>query len=143
MGIAISSVFSRFVGVILAYLLFVSKIEGNLHIKYLRPFPKETSKQLLCIGLPAGGESVMYNFSQMVILTCVNLLGTAVITARVYANMIAWLSYLYSSAVGQANQIIIGHLVGAKEEDEAYKRSLKTLRPAMLVTLIIQRVFSY
>ncbi|WP_235069279.1 MATE family efflux transporter [Turicibacter sp. TJ11] len=137
MGIAISSVFSRFVGVILAYLLFVSKIEGNLHIKYLRPFPKETSKQLLCIGLPAGGESVMYNFSQMVILTCVNLLGTAVITARVYANMIAWLSYLYSSAVGQANQIIIGHLVGAKEEDEAYKRSLKTLRPAMLVTLII------
>lgn len=136
-GIAISSVFSRFIGVILVYLLFVRRIEGELHVKYLRPFPKETSKQLLRIGLPAGGESVMYNFSQMVILTCVNLLGTAVITARVYANMIAWLSYLYSSAVGQANQIIIGHLVGAQEEDEAYERSLKTLRPAMLVTLII------
>ena len=59
MGIAISSVFSRFVGVILAYLLFVSKIEGNLHIKYLRPFPKETSKQLLCIGLPARVEKVL------------------------------------------------------------------------------------
>lgn len=136
-GIAISSVFSRFIGVILVYLLFVRRIEGELHVKYLRPFPKETSKQLLRIGLPAGGESVMYNFSQMVILTCVNLLGTAVITARVYANMIAWLSYLYSSAVGQANQIIIGHLVGAQEEDKAYERSLKTLRPAMLVTLII------
>lgn len=136
-GIAISSVFSRFIGVILVYRLFVRRIEGELHVKYLRPFPKETSKQLLRIGLPAGGESVMYNFSQMVILTCVNLLGTAVITARVYANMIAWLSYLYSSAVGQANQIIIGHLVGAQEEDEAYERSLKTLRPAMLVTLII------
>ena len=136
-GIAISSVFSRFIGVILVYRLFVRRIEGELHVKYLRPFPKETSKQLLRIGLPAGGESVMYNFSQMVILTCVNLLGTAVITARVYANMIAWLSYLYSSAVGQANQIIIGHLVGAQEEDKAYERSLKTLRPAMLVTLII------
>lgn len=137
MGIAISSVFSRFIGVILVYRLFVRRIEGELHVKYLRPFPKETSKQLLRIGLPAGGESVMYNLSQMVILTCVNLLGTAVITARVYANMIAWLSYLYSSAVGQANQIIIGHLVGAQQEDEAYERSLKTLRPAMLVTLAI------
>lgn len=137
MGIAISSVFSRFIGVILVYRLFVRRIEGELHVKYLRPFPKETSKQLLRIGLPAGGESVMYNLSQMVILTCVNLLGTAVITARVYANMIAWLSYLYSSAVGQANQIIIGHLVGAQQEDEAYERSLKTLRPAMLVTLVI------
>ena len=51
--------------------------------------------------------------------------------------MIAWLSYLYSSAVGQANQIIIGHLVGAREEDAAYERSLKTLRPTMIITLII------
>ena len=137
MGIAISSVFSRFIGVILVYRLFSKRIEGELHLKYLRPFPKETLKQLLRIGVPAGGESVMYNFSQMVILMCVNMLGTAVITTRVYANMIAWLSYLYSSAVGQANQIIIGHLVGAREEDAAYKRSLKTLRPTMIITLII------
>lgn len=137
MGIAISSVFSRFIGVILVYRLFSKRIEGELHLKYLHPFPKETLKQLLRIGVPAGGESVMYNFSQMVILMCVNMLGTAVITARVYANMIAWLSYLYSSAVGQANQIIIGHLVGAREEDAAYKRSLKTLRPTMIITLII------
>ena len=136
-GIAISSVFSRFIGVILVYWLFTKRIDGQLHLKYLRPFPKDTFKQLLRIGLPAGGESVMYNISQMMILMCVNMLGTVIITARVYANMIAWLSYLYSSAVGQGNQIIIGHLVGARQEDEAYERSLKTLWPTMLITLII------
>lgn len=136
-GIAISSVFSRFIGVILVYWLFVKRIDGQLHLKYLRPFPKDTFKQLLRIGLPAGGESVMYNISQMMILMCVNMLGTVIITARVYANMIAWLSYLYSSAVGQGNQIIIGHLVGARQEDEAYERSLKTLWPTMIITIII------
>ena len=139
-GIAISSVFSRFIGVILVYRLFRKSIDGEIKLKYLRPFPKDTFKQLMGIGLPAGGESAAYNFSQMVILMCVNMLGTAVITARVYANMIAWLSYLYSSAVGQANQIIVGHLVGAGEDDTAYERSLKTLRPAMLVTFIISVV---
>ena len=136
-GIAISSVFSRFIGVILVYWLFTKRIDGQLHLKYLRPFPKDTFKQLLRIGLPAGGESVMYNISQMMILMCVNMLGTVIITARVYANMIAWLSYLYSSAVGQGNQIIIGHLVGARQEDEAYERSLKTLWPTMIITIII------
>ena len=136
-GIAISSVFSRLIGVILIYRVFVRNIEGDIHLKYLRPFPKQTFKQLIGIGLPAGGESVAYNFSQMVILMCVNVLGTAVITARVYANMIAWLSYLYSSAVGQANQIIVGHLVGAREDDAAYERSLKTLRPTLVITLIV------
>lgn len=136
-GIAISSVFSRFIGVILVYRLFSKSIDGEIKLKYLRPFPKDTFKQLMGIGLPAGGESAAYNLSQMVILMCINILGTAVITARVYANMIAWLSYLYSSAVGQANQIIVGHLVGAGEDDTAYERSLKTLRPAMLVTFII------
>ena len=136
-GIAISSVFSRLIGVILIYRIFVRNIEGDIRLKYLRPFPKQTFKQLLGIGLPAGGESVAYNVSQMVILTCVNVLGTAVITARVYANMIAWLSYLYSSAIGQANQIIVGHLVGAREDDAAYERSLKTLRPTLIITLIV------
>ena len=134
-GIAVSSVFSRFIGVILVYRVFVKSVSGDLHIKYLRPFPRETFKQLIRIGLPAGGESVAYNVSQMIILTCVNMLGTIVITARVYANMIAWFSFLYSSAVAQANQIIVGHLVGAKEEDAAYQRGLKTLWPAMAVTL--------
>ena len=36
MGIAISSVFSRFIGVILVYRLFSKRIEGELHLKYLR-----------------------------------------------------------------------------------------------------------
>ena len=136
-GIAISSIFSRFIGLILVYLLFRKSVSGNLHVKYLKPFPYNTFKQLIKIGLPAGGESVAYNISQMIILTCVNVLGTAVITARVYANMIAWFSFLYSSAVAQANQIIVGHLVGAKEDDAAYQRGLKTLWPAIAVTLVV------
>ncbi|MGL4338620.1 MAG: MATE family efflux transporter [Turicibacter sp.] len=136
-GIAISSVFSRFVGVVLIAFLFIKKVDGKISIKYLRPFPKDTFKQLITIGLPAGGESVAWNISQMLILSFVNLFGTVVITARVYANMIAWFSFLYSSAVSQANQIVVGHLVGARDEDGAYERSIKTLGPAVLITLVV------
>ncbi|MGL4372601.1 MAG: MATE family efflux transporter, partial [Turicibacter sp.] len=82
-GIAISSVFSRFVGVVLIAFLFIKKVDGKISIKYLRPFPKDTFKQLITIGLPAGGESVAWNISQMLILSFVNLFGTVVITARV------------------------------------------------------------
>lgn len=136
-GVAISSVISRLIGVIIIIYIFKKKIKGHVSLKYLFPFPRDIFKRLMRIGVPAGGEAISYNASQMVILTFVNTMGITVITARSYISIITWFSYLYSSAVSQANQIRIGYLIGANEEDEAYKKVLETLKPANIITVIV------
>ncbi len=136
-GVAISSVVSRLIGVIIIIYIFKKKIKGHVSLKYLFPFPRDIFKRLMRIGVPAGGEAISYNASQMVILTFVNTMGITVITARSYISIITWFSYLYASAVSQANQIRVGYLIGANEEDEAYKKVLETLKPANIITLIV------
>lgn len=136
-GVALSSVISRTIGLILIVIIFMRKLDTRISLKYLRPFPKDTFIGLLKIGVPSGGESISYNIAQMVILTCVNMMGTYAVTTRVYANMLAWFSFLYAAAISSATQIIVGHLVGAKDEDGAHELIIKTLKPTLIISLSV------
>lgn len=136
-GVAISSVVSRLIGVIIIMYIFKNNIKGEVSVKYLFPFPKDIFKSLMKIGVPSGGEAISYNTSQMVILTFINTMGITVITTKSYLNIITWLSYLFASAVSQANQIRVAYLIGAGDEDEADKKVRETLKLANLVTLVV------
>ena len=136
-GVAVSSVVSRLIGVIVIIYIFKKRIKGEVSLKYLFPFPKDIFRRLMKIGVPAGGEAISYNSSQMVILTFVNTMGITVITTRSYLSIITWLSYLFSSAVSQANQIRVAYLIGADEEDEADKKVRETLKLANVITIVV------
>lgn len=144
-GVAIASIVSRFIGVLIIMYMFKKKIKGTVSVKLLTPFPKDIFKRLMKIGLPAAGEALSYNASQMVILAVVNLMGSTIVTARSYASILVWFSYLYASAISQANQIRVGYLIGAGEIEETHKTVLKTLKPAIISSLgvsLILIVFS-
>ena len=136
-GVALSSVISRLLGVACVMYIFAKKIKIKVSFKYLRPFPKDLFRDLMKIGVPSAGESISYNVAQMWILTTVNRMGTYVVTTRVYANMLAWFSFIYSSALSSATQIVVGHLVGAGQEDDADEVINRTLIPTILITLVV------
>ncbi|MBQ3512949.1 MAG: MATE family efflux transporter [Lachnospiraceae bacterium] len=139
-GVAISSVVSRLLALILVIIFFHRKIEGEISIKYLRPFPKETLKKMVSIGIPTAGESISYSISQILVMSIVNTMGLVAANTKIYASVISNFSYLYSVSVAQATMIITGHLVGAKKEDAAYKRVLKSLRSSMVISVAIAAV---
>lgn len=142
-GVAISSVVSRLVGVIVIMYMFKKKIKGNVSLKYMFPFPKATFRRIMVIGLPAGGESISYNASQMVILTFVNMMGTNVVMVRSYVTILAWFTFMFGSAVSQANQIRVGYLMGAGEEEEASRTVLDTIKPAVISSILIAFVLFF
>lgn len=139
-GVAISSVVSRLIALILVIIFFHKKIEGEISLKYLKPFPVETLKKMVSIGIPTAGESISYSISQILVMSIVNTLGLVAANTKIYASVISNFSYLYSVSVAQATMIITGHLVGAKKEDAAYKRVLKSLRSAMVISVAIAAV---
>lgn len=136
-GAAWATNISRFIGVVIYIVIFAKKFETKMSFKALRPFPKLELKKLLGIGLPSGGENVCYSAAMTVILKIVNTFGTFVINTKVYASTFAWFSYLYSSAVGQASQVIIGNYMGAGEVDKVDKQVKITWRNAFLFALAI------
>ena len=133
-GAALATVISKGAGLFLAVRILHQKCPVRFSLKYLSPFPKETFRQLLGISLPSGMESLSYNVSQIFILRFINLMGTTVIATKVYASMLANVAYIYTIAIAQATQIIIGYLLGAQKTEEVTRRVWSTTRIAILVS---------
>lgn len=87
------------------------------------------------IGVPSAGEQLSYNASQMVITYFVAQLGTIAITTKVYTQNIMMFIFLFSVAIGQGTQILIGHMIGAGKIEDAYVRALKSLRISIFISL--------
>lgn len=136
-GVAAATTFSRVVGTIVLAVVLFSKVESIKIFKLLKPFPWGDTKDILKIGVPSALESFLYNLSQVVITSMVlKYLTENELIAKTYVQNITMFFYIFAVAIGQASQIITGHLVGANKIDEAYKRGMRAYRYAMIITFI-------
>lgn len=142
-GVAISTSVSRVFGLLAAIYIMMKRIPGSLPMSMLFRFPKNHLKNLLNIGIPSAGEHLSYNGSQMLITYFIATLGTQALTAKVYTQNVMMFVFLFSIAISQGTQIIIGHMVGAKEIDNAYKRALKSLKLAIIISIAAAAIVSF
>jgi putative MATE family efflux protein len=141
-GVAYSTVASRLIGAIVLVFIFTKRTGCTITIKDMIPLPKQHINNLLKIGIPAAGEQLAYYFSQMVILYFVTLLGTEAITTKVYVENLMWIIHLMAVAIGEGTQILVGNLVGAKKFGSAFSVGLKSLKLAIVSTVVFSIVFS-
>ena len=116
-GVAISTVSSRIIGLVIFIISYIKLVGIPISIKKLNPFPKKIFLKIISIGVPSGGESISYDFSQLVILSMVNIMGADVTNTRIYGFMFAGVMCMFTQAIGSAAQILTGFLIGAKRID--------------------------
>jgi putative MATE family efflux protein len=141
-GVAWSTTISRIIGLgIVTYLLF--RRVGNLfRAVSLFSLPTQHLRNLLKIGVPAAGEHVSYNTSQILITYFITMLGTQALTTKVYAQNITMFIFLFGVAIAQGLQIIVGQHVGARRMEEAYKSCLHALRITLIIVMVTAALFS-
>src|SRR5690625_3373502 len=132
-GVAYSTAISRFIGFIALIFLLMKRTGKELDFTSFYRYKKKQVKNLLQIGIPSAGEQLSYNASQMVITYFVAQLGTVAITTKVYTQNIMMFIFLFSIAIGQGSQILIGHMVGAGKTKDDYERGSKNLWSESLV----------
>lgn len=153
LAVALGSIISRTIGVLLLFLILVFKIKIDISIKGLFPLKIKELKKLISIGLPAAGESFSYSLSQIVILAFINTIGTNGVVinnlelisapaAKTYASMIALVTYLFVNAASQGMQIVLGRYIGAGENDLANKLVWKTMFISIIVSEIMSLLFA-
>ncbi|MET0787044.1 MAG: MATE family efflux transporter [Paenisporosarcina sp.] len=134
-GAAISSIFSRFIALLVFFWLLYQVVEYRVKFSYYIKLSKEYIGKILHIGIPAAFEQVMYQACQIVFLYYATYLGAEALAARQYAMNISMFTFLFAIAIGMGTAIIVGRLVGANEQDEAYTRLWKSLKFALIFTL--------
>lgn len=135
-GVAIATTLSRFMGVCVLAIVLFKKIEKLSIFKLLRPFPKEDVKNIVKIGVPSALETFLYNVSQVIITSIVlNCLTETELITKTYLHNITMFFYIFAVAIGQASQILIGHLVGAKKFEQANHQAYKSYGLALMIVL--------
>ena len=144
-GVALSSAISRFIGFILMLIMFKKRIGVKLSFKEFL-HDKFMLKKIIRVGGPSGGESVSYQSSQIIIQIVINQIvnvtcNVGIGNVKTYAAIFAMVTYMFTSAVSQAMQVIIGELLGAKEFEATKKTVWKTTIMAIVMNLLIATIF--
>lgn len=139
-GAAISTDLSKCIGLVLVLLMVRRRLGIQLQRADLIPSGDGQARRLLRIALPSAGQELSYNLSQISILRMVNLMGTAVVAAKVFCGMLANLCYLYSQAISQATQIVLGYLVGSGQRREISRHVWTTDAVSCAVSVFVTAI---
>ena len=143
LGVSLSTVISEALGLGIIIWCHQSLLTARLKVEYIRPFRWDTLKQLLFISVPSGGETLSYQMSQTVIMKMINLMGLVVITTKVYVYIIATFCYMYTIALANAAQIVVGFLMGAKREEEVSRRVWMTTAAGVSIGVGLSTFFYF
>lgn len=140
-GAAVSTLFSKIVGAVFITIFAKKKVPVKIGFKEFFACTKNSVATILKLAVPTGGENFSYNMSQIVILSFVNLFGTSVIATQGYCNIIANFSFIYSGAIAQATQIVVGYLYGEGNTKEIGRRIHFTTLICLVVSVGLSVLF--
>ncbi|QIQ20393.1 MATE family efflux transporter [Zophobihabitans entericus] len=136
-GVAWSTVIGRIIGIILLFCLLVYGLRIKLEISLFFHWSKDLLKKIFKIGLPSAGENLSWSGQCLVMTAFIGLMGEIPLAAQAIYFQIAYFMMLFSIAIGIGNEIIVGHMVGAKRFDDAYHRTFKSLRFGFIITAFV------
>lgn len=143
-GVAVATTMSRILGVIVLSVVLFTKVEKPSIFKLLKPFPWEDIKNIFKIGVPSALESFLYNVSQLIITSIVlNCLTDTELITKTYVQNITMIFYIFAMSIGQASQIITGHLVGAKKFRAAEKQAYRSYGTALIIAMSVCTVGAF
>lgn len=140
-GVAWSTVFGRTVAVILLCGLLFFGLKIKFEPTLLVSWSKNMLSKILHIGLPAAGENLVWVLQYMTAQAFIGLMGEMSLAAQTLYFQLSLFVMLFGISISIGNEIMVGHLVGAKRFEDAYLRGLNSLKIGVIVTVGIVLMF--
>ncbi len=132
-GVAWSTVFSRVVALAALWILLRRQTGLRLAFGDLFRVSHDKLKPILHIGMPAAGENISWWLAFMTITSFTARMGGDQLVVQSYTMQILYVVIIFSISIALGTEIIIGHLIGAGEFEEAYLELMKNLRTSFLL----------
>ena len=136
-GVAISTFGGRLIGVFVLLYMLIRVAKVRIYLSKLLVVPFGILKKILSVGLPSAGENLLWMAQYMVAFGFIASMGEASLSVQTIYFQITLLILLCGASISVANEVIVGHLVGASEFNEAYTRTFKALKIGVFITLIV------
>ena len=132
-GVAIATVISQMLSCILV-LKCLYQSEGSYQLRFSKlTLKKSCLKQIFQVGIPAGIQSTVINFSNVLLQSSVNSFGSIAMAGYTAANNIFGFLYMAVNSVTQACMSFTSQNYGVSK----YKRMDRVLADCMILTVIV------
>ncbi len=141
-GVAIATVISKVVNLAIVFIASMKLVKAKDDPHRLPT--KEVFSQIVKIGFPSAMESALYNFAMTLMIRFLNQMDPEGlnVTARSYTAQITNFSFTIAAALAQANAIMTGWRVGAKEYDACDKGTKKAALIGIVVAIAVESIFA-
>lgn len=136
-GVGLSTLIGRLIGIFVLLWILVRAAKVRIYIKMLFSLPFNILKKILSVGLPSAGENLLWTTQYLVAFSFIASMGEANLNVQTIYFQITLLILLCGASISVANEVIVGHLVGAMKFDEAYTRTFHALRLGLIATLVV------
>ena len=135
-GVAIATVFSQMISCILV-LRYLYRSEGSYQFRFSKLMLKGCYlKQIFQVGVPAGIQSTVINFSNVLLQSSVNSFGSIAMAGYTAANNILGFLFVSVNSVTQACMSFTSQNYGVRK----WKRMDKILVDCMILSMIVALV---
>jgi Na+-driven multidrug efflux pump len=102
----------------------------------------EPMRRILHIGLPAAGENLSYWLALITVTSFTSRMGETSLAAFAYSRQITIWVLLFAISIGLATEILVGHLIGAGDLDQAHRVLLASLRKGIVMAACVSGVMA-
>ena len=141
-GVALANAISRVINLIIVASMSSVLIKAKQSPERLPS--RKVLEQIIKIGLPSAFETALYNIAMTLVVRFLNQMDTdgMNVTARSYTMQISNFSYCIGASLAQANAIITGWRIGAKEYRECEKGTKQAAVYGVIIAACLEAIFS-
>lgn len=136
-AVAMVAIVAHFSGLLLLIFFLIYKAKVHIHLGLFFKLTLSVVSKILKVGLPSAGENLLWFGQYMVAFAFIGLLGAASLSVQSIYFQISTYVFLVCTSVSMACEVIVGHLVGARRYDEAYKKAFYALKIGVGTTWVI------
>ena len=121
-GVAFATIISQYASAVLMVIAIARKKDAGINFSFSKlKIDGAVLRRILRLGLPAGVQSSLFSFANVVLTNGVNTFPPSAITAYTIANNIDNVTYMFISGFHHATITFVGQNYGAKRFDRIKK----------------------
>ncbi len=142
-GAALATMISNVAGTILLTIYFMISKELSANIKFLEIIRLRWSlyREVIRLGLPTGTEYILWNVSNLILVSMLNKQGPDVVSVYTVTCAIELFVYMIFNGIAKATLTLVGNSIGAGNEKASKSIMTISIRYAMSLVLLFCIIF--
>ncbi len=143
-GAALATMISNVAGTLTltAYFIISKELSANIKLREIIRFRWILYKEVIRLGLPTGTEYLLWNVSNLILITLLNKQGVQVVAIYTVTCTVELFVYMIFNGIARATLTLVGNSIGAGNDNAAKNIMTSSIRYSMVFVLLFCIIFT-